>query len=113
MEEILIPDFKGKKMKLYRACNCYSQYCEHNPADNNELRKGDIVISIKDGYPLRCGSGIYEDAVVVSTKPLVLLSRKSDMKWTQFYYPLRAVGKVNKLVLLKIIAKRYFNEKCT
>jgi len=30
---------------------------------------------------LRCGCGAYDDAVVVSVNPFVLISREADMRW--------------------------------
>jgi hypothetical protein len=33
------------------------------------------------GCPLVCGSGYYEDAIVVSVEPFVLVSREGDMLW--------------------------------
>lgn len=44
------------------------------------LQVGDIVVG-DNGYILRCGSGAYSDAIVVSVEPLVAVSREGDMLW--------------------------------
>ncbi len=43
---------------------------------------GDIV-QVKDSsrYVLRCGSGSYCEAVVVSVDPFILVSIEADMRW--------------------------------
>lgn len=45
------------------------------------MNVGDIVVPINDEYPLRCGSGSYPFAVVVSVKPFILTSEEADMLW--------------------------------
>lgn len=45
------------------------------------MKVGDYVASIDPGYALRCGSGIYERAVVIQEVPLVLASLQGDMRW--------------------------------
>jgi hypothetical protein len=46
------------------------------------MKVGDIVKPTKEsGFILCCGSGWYEDAVVVSMSPLMLKSREGDMTW--------------------------------
>ncbi len=36
---------------------------------------------------LRCGCGAYDDAIVVSVKPFVLVSREGDMRWSATVEP--------------------------
>jgi hypothetical protein len=36
----------------------------------------------KSGFTLRCGTGPYADAVLVSKEPFMLVSRSSDMLWS-------------------------------
>ena len=42
---------------------------------------GDIVQPISNQFQLASGASRYEDAVVVSTEPFVLVSRFGDMRW--------------------------------
>lgn len=46
-----------------------------------ELKVG-LVVEATNGWSLRCGSGMYPHAIVVSVKPLVLASEQGDMLWT-------------------------------
>lgn len=39
------------------------------------------IVARKDGNHLRSGASAYEDAVVVQSDPLVLVSRETDMRW--------------------------------
>jgi len=49
------------------------------------MRVGDVVESKNSGNPLRCGSGIYNEAIVVSMVPkVVLVSQDTSMKWSNF-----------------------------
>lgn len=41
---------------------------------------GDVVTAVP-GFYLRCGSGVYTHAVVVSLDPFVLVSESGDMMW--------------------------------
>lgn len=60
--------------------------------------KGDIVAtSGEDGYFLRSGSLSYQDAVVVATDPIVLVSRGGDMRWC-------STVEVDKLVVVGVAA---------
>jgi len=47
------------------------------------MKIGDIVKPCDggDNNLLHCGSGWYNDAVVVAIDPLILVSQSSDMKW--------------------------------
>ena len=45
------------------------------------LKIGDIVKPNDGKGKLHCGSGFYDDAVVVAVDPLVLVSRSAEMKW--------------------------------
>ncbi len=50
------------------------------------MKSGDIVQNESDprstrGCPLACGSGLYDDAIVVQADPLVIVSREGDMMW--------------------------------
>jgi len=94
-------------MKLYRACDCYAKYCKHNPADYSKLKIRDIVKATDNGHPLRCGSGTYDNAVVISVNPLVMVSPSGDMRWSHFYGPLDRVGvKASYFTFLKLKYKR-------
>jgi len=95
-------------MKLYRACDCFSTYCKHNPA-KRDVKVRDIVKASDRGYPLRCGSGEYPSAVVISVEPLVMLSREASMKWSCYEGPLETVGKVSPLTLCMMKFKRWKN----
>ena len=46
-----------------------------------ELKVGDIVTPYESDFVLHCASGMYNEAVVISTKPFVLTSKSSDMRW--------------------------------
>lgn len=48
---------------------------------SHSFETGDIVAG-STMSTLHCGSGYYADAVVVSAKPLVLVSRETDMLWS-------------------------------
>jgi hypothetical protein len=47
------------------------------------IRVGSVVIPIDPRNALRCGSGVYDDAVVISMEPYVMASRSSDMRWSR------------------------------
>lgn len=51
------------------------------------LNVGDIVKPTLKFYALRSGGSAYDDAVVASVKPFVLISREGDMKWTATVKP--------------------------
>jgi hypothetical protein len=57
------------------------------------MRVGDVVQAIPP-YALACGSGLYDDAIVCSVTPLVLVSREGDMLWSATCAPhkVRVVG---------------------
>lgn len=61
-----------------------------------KMQIGDIVEAVSP-FILHCGSGIYRDAVVASTDPLIVISRSGDMRWsaTITEEKLRVVGKAN------------------
>ncbi len=51
------------------------------------MKRGDIVQNENGprsfrGCPLACGSGLYDDAIVVQADPLVIVSREGDMMWS-------------------------------
>lgn len=49
------------------------------------MKVGDVVESKNSGNPLRCGSGVYKEAIVVSMVPkIVLVSKDTSMKWSHF-----------------------------
>lgn len=66
------------------------------------MKVGDLVAS-KDQqrYVLHCGSSIYPRAVVIQTKPLVLASESSDMRWESTVKPdmLEVVGQADEATL--------------
>lgn len=47
-----------------------------------DMKIGAIVEPKDERNPLCCGSGVYQDAIVVSMNPFVLVSRGADMKWS-------------------------------
>ncbi len=74
-----------------------------------KIKIGSIVKPKRtSSYRLVCGSGRYQDAVVVSLKPFVLVSREGDMRWSatvrQRYF--RVCGKANSMVL-KVCKARF------
>jgi len=44
------------------------------------MEVGDIVVNSDPQYPLACGSGLYDCAIVVQLSPLVLVSEETDMR---------------------------------
>lgn len=55
--------------------------------EEKKFTRGDVVANDSGprstrGCPLVCGSGIYDDAIVVQGDPLVLVSREGDMMWS-------------------------------
>ena len=50
------------------------------------MKIGDVVRPIPPML-LRCGCGSYDDAVVVSVDPFVLVSREGDMRWSATVAP--------------------------
>jgi hypothetical protein len=44
------------------------------------MKVGDVVIPL-NGFVLHCASFAYQDAVVISTDPLILASEDSTMRW--------------------------------
>lgn len=63
---------------------------------------GDIVKPTKESeFTLRCGSGWYDDAVVISITPFILTSTDSNMMWEatikKEYF--EVVGKIDEKVL--------------
>lgn len=48
---------------------------------HESLQIGDLVAPMHERQPLRCGSGVYENVVVVQKQPLVLVSRSGNMRW--------------------------------
>lgn len=49
---------------------------------DNIMEIGNTVEPINPRNVLHCGSGYYDDAVVVSVEPFVLVSRCTNMKWS-------------------------------
>lgn len=48
-----------------------------------KIEVGSIVKS-KSGNALRCGSGVYPDACVISVDPFIMASKSGDMRWSHF-----------------------------
>ena len=46
------------------------------------MRIGDFVEPVSNEHVLACGSGIYPQAVCVSTDPFILVSEEADMMWS-------------------------------
>jgi hypothetical protein len=65
------------------------------------FKVGDIVVSSNPHYPLRCGSMLYFNAVVVSVYPLVLVSRDATMRWESPVEPerLKVIGEASPMLL--------------
>jgi hypothetical protein len=59
-----------------------NRYGEEYPIIPN-LQIGDIVEPININGYLRSGASVYDDAVIVSVDPFVLVSRETDMMWSQ------------------------------
>ncbi len=75
------------------------------------MKVGDIVIA-KPHWDLCSGSGVYGSAIVVSVKPLILLSEWADMKWYHAKEEnLEVVDSVSKARVFWLKLKRYYNEK--
>ena len=71
---------------------------------------GDIVQPKPDsGFILHSGSGAYTDAVCVSVKPFVLVSRETDMLWNTTVSPrdFMVVDKADKRVLHGCMERLY------
>lgn len=47
------------------------------------MKVGDIVVA-KPGHCLCCGSGVYSHAIVISVEPFIMVSEKTDMRWSCF-----------------------------
>lgn len=74
--------------------------------DYTNLKKRDIVVATNHGHPLRCGSGIYDRAIVLKANPLVLVSDWGDMRWSCYTGPLKKTGKVGYFKYLKLLWQR-------
>ena len=46
-----------------------------------KLSVGSLVKAKSESKPLRCGFGVYYQAIVVSLEPFVLVSPETDMRW--------------------------------
>lgn len=75
-------------------------------AEQNPFTAGDIVVG-DNGYILCCGSGRYDDAIIVSVDPLAAVSRGGDMLWQATITPndLRAVGHAKASEAVKAFAR--------
>lgn len=63
---------------------------------------GDLVEQIPGSYeyPLASGAILYKDAVVVSVSPFVLVSRETDMMWSEIDpADFRVTGRAGRLLL--------------
>lgn len=64
------------------------------------MKIGDLVNNPNDRNYLRCGSGVYSYAVVMSVSPLILVSEETDMRWTTLKKEkLEVVGKAGSCVV--------------
>ena len=81
-----------KRYCTYNNCDidgCDGQ-CDHNKASSCKsdlLCVGDLVRPISEECLLASGCSRYDFAVVVSVNPFVLVSEKSDMKWSSTVKP--------------------------
>jgi len=72
------------------------------------IEVGDIVKPTKEsGYTLRCGSGMYGAAVVISVAPFILVSEETDMRWSATVQigDFEIVGKTTKKHLKKCMRR--------
>ena len=71
------------------------------------MKKRDLVSSKNRGNPLRCGTGMYKRAIVLSVDPLVLVSECGDMRWSCFpREDLEVVGRAGMLTYFKCWLRR-------
>ncbi len=69
------------------------------------FKPGDLVETFTNN-PLHCGSGIYKDAVVVSTDPFILISQCGDMQWScRDPEDFRVVGTASKEARIEVNAR--------
>lgn len=68
------------------------------------LNIGDIVAPVTRLYALRSGCGAYDDAVVASVNPFVLISREGDMKWSATVKPWHygVTGRADEATMTKV-----------
>ena len=61
----------------------------------------------ESGFTLRCGSGQYDKAVVISVSPFIITSEESDMKWeaTIKSEDFEVIGDVDKSTLKKCMRR--------
>ena len=74
---------------------------------SHEFQRGDVVVSTDPQYPLRSGACEYASAVVVSARPLVLVSTMADMRWESTVRPdkLRKIGDAAPSALARCLNK--------
>jgi len=70
-----------KAAQVARAFRMLAQSIENDPELKEVIGVGDIVQPVSYEYQLASGASRYEDAVVVSVTPFVLVSRQGDMRW--------------------------------
>lgn len=80
---------------------------EKPPKPEPAFRMGDIVASTDPQYPLRSGGQLYGAAVVISERPLVLVSEHADMRWESTVRPdkLRVIGRASPHLLAKCLGR--------
>lgn len=73
----------------------------------HEFKRGDVVTSTDPQYALRSGACEYAAAVVVSERPLVLVSTMADMRWESTVRPdkLRKIGDATPNVLARCLGR--------
>lgn len=75
------------------------------------LEVGDLVKSVHPGFHLRSGCSAYDDAVVASLEPFVLISREGDMRWSSTIAPyyFEKTGRADEATLA-VVMKRWNRE---
>lgn len=68
---------------------------------------GDVVMSINPGFWLRSGCYSYDDAVVASLDPFLLISREGDMSWSATILPewFQRVGRAGDETMKRVLAR--------
>ena len=71
------------------------------------LEVGDIVVNINPGFWLRAGCESYDDAVVASLDPFVLVSRGGDMRWSATILPewFQRMSRADEATLKRVLAR--------